>query len=197
MRTVVSATTRVAVALALVGCGAAANPTLKAAVPTGQKNKYPPVLIGEGRCPRHQPPGLSASGNRSARHKLAPPGITSVELCRYGPITATGSHLQASRTLRLRSAIDALQTTLNALPSPPAGPINCASDDGAAIWLGLIYAAPPLVIESVQLQGCRDVSNGSVIATASGYGEPHDRPPPLKEQLIRLVPLHRRHPTTT
>lgn len=161
-----------------------------------ERAKYPPVVIGKGRCPRRQPPGVPASGNRSARHELAPSGITSIELCRYGPINTTGSHLQASRTLRSRPVIDALQKALNALPSPPAGAINCASDDGAAIWLGLAYPAHPEVIESVQLQGCRELSNGAIVATASGYGEPHDRPPPLKEQLIHLIPLHRHHSTS-
>jgi hypothetical protein len=180
----------VVVTAVLAGCGTAAVRTLKSAA----RATSPPVVINSGHCPKRQPPGVPDSGDRAAGHHLAPPGIASIVLCRYGPITATGSRLQARRTIRSRVVIDALQRRLDALPAPPAGLINCASDNGAEIWLGLAYATHAEIIESVQLQGCRDVSNGSIVATASGYGEAHNRPPPLKEQLIHLVPLPRRHP---
>ena len=188
-----SAMVLLAVVTVLTGCGAAATQTGTPAARTVRRAAYPPVAIGTGHCPLRQPAGVPASKEQSARHELAPPGVTSIELCRYGPITATGSHLQALRTLTQRSAIDAIQEMLNALPAPPTKAISCASDNGAAIWLGLAYRHAE-VIESVELQGCRDVSNGSIVATASGYGEPRDRPPPLKEQLIHLIPLQRRSP---
>lgn len=171
----------------LAGCGTGTVRTLKSAATA----TYPQVVIDSRHCPERQPPGVPDSGDRAAGHHLAPPGITSIVLCRYGPITAAGSRLQARRAIRSRAVIDALQRRLDALPAPPTGLINCASDNGAAIWLGLAYATHAEIIESVQLQGCRDVSNGSIIMTASGYGEPHDRPPLLKEQLIHLVPLPR------
>lgn len=169
-------------AAALTGCGVAAKRAIRPAASAVQQAKYPPVAISAGHCPRRQPRGVPATRKQAARHELAPRGITWIEICRYGPITATGSHLQAMRTLRSRSAIQALQRRLNALPAPPPGAVNCASDDGAEIWLGLAYRTHTQIIESVELQGCRDVSNGSLVAAASGYGERNDRPPSLKQR---------------
>jgi hypothetical protein len=132
--------------------------------------------------------GVPDSGKEAARHHLDPPGIASIVLCRYGPITATGSWLQAWRTIRPHAEINALQRRLDALPAPPPGLINCASDNGAEIWLGLAYARHAEIIESVQLQGCRDVSNGgSIVATASGYGDPQDRLPAHAEGAVDPV----------
>jgi hypothetical protein len=115
---------------------------------------------------------------------LAPAGASTIRLCRYAgrPHIA----LVSSRLLRDRRLVGGLARELDRLPPSPAGPVNCPNDDGSQILALLAYPGRALTV-SVDLAGCRLVTNGSVGRTAAGMGSPATLGPQLVAQLERLV----------
>ncbi len=123
-----------------------------------------------------------------ARRELAPAGATTIELCRYSGLNATPRlTLVRSRLLRAPSLVRELLGEFNRLPSPGSGVFHCPQDDASQIVAALGYPSGREVTISVELTGCRLVTNGSVRRSAAAIGAPRPFGPRLVGQLERLV----------
>ena len=178
----VLATTAVAMVGALAGCASGASPNSPAST------VLPP------RCPQHgsaivRARAFGSSGWAAAHKQLAPAGSSTIRLCRYAgrPHIA----LVSSRLLGGRPLVAGLVRELDRLPAFPAGPVNCPNDNGSQILALIAYPGHALTI-SVDLTGCRLVTNGSVGRTAAGMGSPAAFGPQLVAQLERLVAARQR-----
>ncbi|MGA8334422.1 MAG: hypothetical protein WB761_06760 [Solirubrobacteraceae bacterium] len=76
---------------------------------------------------------------------------------------------------------------LDALPLPD-GTVVCPDDDGSQVVATLTYPQSRSVAVSVGLRGCETATNGTVSRTASGFGSPPEKAPPLVDQLERILP---------
>ena len=178
----VLATTAVAMVGALAGCASGASPNSPAST------VLPP------RCPQHgsaivRARAFGSSGWAAAHKQLAPAGSSTIRLCRYAgrPHIA----LVSSRLLGGRPLVAGLVRELDRLPAFPAGPVNCPNDNGSQILALIAYPGHALTI-SVDLTGCRLVTNGSVGRTAAGMGSPAAFGP----QLVTPTRAPGRCPTT-
>lgn len=87
-----------------------------------------------------------------------------------------------------RNAVGFFAGELAALP-PPHGNVVCPSDDGSQVVANLRYSPSRSLAVSIELQGCGTATNGAVLRTASGFGTPSVKVPPLLDQLERILPL--------
>jgi hypothetical protein len=139
-------------------------------------------------CPQKAPTRLPVELWPPARIRLAPHGATSIQLCRYGGLNARPPFtLDRMRLLRAPQLIAGLIGQLDRLPAPPGGATACPADDLSQIVALLGYPHGPTVPVSVGLTGCRSVTNGTVQATASGFGTPPAFGPQLVRHLQRLL----------
>jgi hypothetical protein len=139
------------------------------------------------RCLSTSPRRVAAERWSAARQKLAPPGASTIRLCRYSglnslpPLTLVGARLLSNGRL-----VRKLIGEFDRLPPPPPGAYRCPSDDGSQILALLAYPDGHDVTISVRLTGCTGVTNGSVARSAMGViGTAGPR---LVAQLERLVP---------
>lgn len=140
-------------------------------------------------CPRRTPGHIPTNSWTPARHELAPPGATTIRLCRYSGLDALPRlALLRSVTIRARGLVRELVHELDALPVI-RGAVACSLDDGSEIVALLAYPSHHVVMISVGLRGCELVTNGSVYRTAAVIGSsPMPMPrPQLVSQLERLT----------
>jgi hypothetical protein len=132
-------------------------------------------------CPATAPT-LTAPA-RPGSGALAPTGATSVLLCRYHGLNpaATAHRLSGSRLVTAKAKVSRLLTELDALPPAPRG-IHCPLDDGSELTARFAYVHAAAVLVTLNLTGCRTVTNGRVSRTASGSAGSR-----LIEQLSALV----------
>jgi hypothetical protein len=76
---------------------------------------------------------------------------------------------------------------LAALP-PQHGTVVCPADDGSQVVAILTYPQSRTLAVSVGLRGCETATNGTVSRTASGFGTPPEKVPPLVNQLEHILP---------
>lgn len=135
-------------------------------------------------CLRRPPTRLAPEVWPPARARLAPRGARSIQLCRYSGLNAHPAlALDRMRLLRTPPVLERLTRQLDLLPAPPRGPVACPSDDESQIVLTLRYPDGHAVPVDLELTGCRMVTNGTVLRTASGFGPR----PSLGPQLIGLL----------
>ncbi len=100
---------------------------------------------------------------------LVLPGATTVLLCRYRGLNpaASAHRLERARLLTAAKQLTQLTAEFDALPQL-SGVIHCPMDDGSEITalFGYARAAPATVY--VGLSGCRTVSRGQLVRSASG-----------------------------
>ena len=143
---------------------------LAIAVPGDGAAASPPAA-----CPPHALTSVPANAWAPARSKLAPPGASSLRICRYSGLNAqVHLSLAGSRLLRAGSLQTHLIDELDALPSIPPGAVfshvaNCPMDDGSQILLLLAYPGAHAVTISLEETGCLRVSNGDLARIANGY----------------------------
>jgi hypothetical protein len=162
-----------AIAIGLTACGAAT-----AAGPAAVKAGPPP---SPAACPPAAPTAIPPNSWAAARSELAPPGATSVRLCRYSSIP---SRLVRSVLIGTRSTVTTLVAELDQLP-PFKGSYACPNDDGSQVVALLTYPNGRRVTVVAHLRGCSPVANGSVVRTA--LGQPGQVGPKLLAQLARLT----------
>lgn len=125
----------------------------------------------------------------AARRELAPPGPVAIELCRYSAeLGRPVLRLRSSRSLTAHKAVAFFASELAALPQQH-GTVNCPADDGSRVVATLTYPQSRSLAVSVGLRGCKTATNGMVSRTASGFGSPSEKVPPLVDQLERILPL--------
>jgi hypothetical protein len=90
--------------------------------------------------------------------------------------------------LTAHEAVAFFARELAALPEQH-GTVACPADDGSQVIATLMYPRSRSVAVSVGLRGCETVTNGTVSRTASGFGTPTEKVPPLVHQLERILPL--------
>jgi hypothetical protein len=139
-------------------------------------------------CYRSAPARLPANRWPAARQQLAPAGAVAIRLCRYA-----GMNIRPRLKL-LRSSpvtdprlVAKLVHEFGELPSPSPGAEACPMDDGSQIIALLAYPHAHAARISVGLTGCRTVTNGYVVRTASGFGDPSAFGPRLVCELRRLT----------
>ena len=164
-----------AIAIGLTACGAAA------AGPAVDKAGSPASPPSPSACPPGAPTSLTANSWPAARTQLAPPGATSIRLCRYSSIP---SRLVRSVLIGTRSTVGTLVAELDQLP-PFKGSYACPNDDGSQVLALLAYPGGRRVTVLAHLRGCSPVANGSVVRTA--LGQPGQDGPKLLAQLERLT----------
>lgn len=144
-------------------------------------------------CPAHALTSVPPNAWAPARSKLAPPGASSLRICRYGGLNAqVHLGLEGSRLLRAGSLQTHLIDELDALPPIPKGAIfsavaNCPMDDGSQILLLLDYPGAHAVTISLEETGCSRASNGDLARIANGYRNTVG--PRLLAELKALTPL--------
>ena len=69
----------------------------------------------------------------------------------------------------------------------PHGAVVCPADDGSQVVATLTYSPARSIAVSIGLGGCGTVTNGRVFRTASGFGTPPQRVPPLVDQLEHIL----------
>jgi hypothetical protein len=184
-----------AIAIGLTACGVAtaagpahgkSNPPpgpahANAGAPPGpaHANSGPPP--SPDTCPPGAPTAISANPWPPARAQLAPPGATSIRLCRYSSIP---SRLVRSVLIGTRGTVATLVDELDRLP-PFKGSYACPNDDGSQIVALLAYPNARRVTVAVHLRGCSPVANGNLVRTA--LGQPGQDGPKLLAQLERLT----------
>jgi hypothetical protein len=125
----------------------------------------------------------------AARRELAPPGPVEIQLCRYSvEVGRPVLRLMSSRRLTAHKAVAFFAGELAALPRQQGG-VVCPDDDGSEVVATLRYPKSRSLAVSVGLRGCEPATNGTVSRTASGFGTPVGKVPPLVDQLERLLPL--------
>lgn len=142
---------------ALAGCGNLANP------------KPPAATVVPPRCPERVVAHLGPEQWAAARQRLAPARASAIRLCRYaGPNARRPFALIGSRVVRGGRLVSGLVGELDTLRPLPKGVISCPEDDGSQMLALLAYPSRQVVTISAGLTGCRIVTNGSVVRTASG-----------------------------
>jgi hypothetical protein len=138
-------------------------------------------------CPRHTPRQIPINAWPLARHVLAPPGASSIRLCRYSGLN-DHPRLTLIRSTKITAGrvIRSLVREFDSLPEP-RGTMACSLDDGSAIVALLAYPSGRAVAISVGLRGCELVTNGSVYRVAAAIGPVRAHPPTLVAQLERLT----------
>lgn len=163
---------------AVAGCG-------------GGRATHVPALgpFSAGTCAARRSVNLRQVVWPAAERQLAPPGPVAIQLCRYS--AAVGRpvlRLVSSRRLTAPKAVAFFAAELAALPRQH-GPVACPEDDGSQVVAALMYPGRKDLGISVGLRGCETVTNGAVTRTASGFGTPPQKAPPLVHQLERILPL--------
>lgn len=115
---------------------------------------------------------------------LVPQGAVAVLLCRYQGLNppATAHHLERAHLITAAARVGQLTTAFNALPRA-AGVYHCPMDDGSEITATFRYRHALPAAVAVGLTGCRTVSRGNIVRTASGAAGSR-----LISQLSALVP---------
>jgi hypothetical protein len=141
-----------------------------------------------GRCAAHVPTTLHRVLWPAAERALAPPGAIAMQLCRY---SADGSRpilrLVSSRRVTKAIAVAFFQRELDGL-SEQHGTVVCPNDDGSQVVAALTYPQSRTLAVSVGLRGCETATNGTVSRSATGFGTPPEKAPPLVTQLERILP---------
>jgi hypothetical protein len=94
-----------------------------------------------------------------------------VLLCRYrgvNPNPDAAATLTTARRIRRLAAVRRLAHEFNALRSvqPGGGVIACPADDGSKVIAFFRYPSAPDDPVTVNLRGCRSVTNGQVVRSA-------------------------------
>lgn len=129
------------------------------------------ALAGNGtartkRCPPTDRHPVVSQGTAAAK-VLVPRGARDVLLCRYRGVNPTpelAGRLTVSRRVKSRAAIKRLTREFDALrPVPPGnGVTTCPADDGSKVIAFFRYARAPDDPVTVNLRGCRSVTNGQI-----------------------------------
>lgn len=141
-----------------------------------------------GKCAVRRPVTLHQALWPAARSELAPPGPVAIQLRHYSAeVGRPVLRLLSSRRLTAHKAVAFFAGELDALPLPD-GTVVCPDDDGSQVVATLTYPQSRSVAVSVGLRGCETATNGTVSRTASGFGSPPEKAPPLVDQLERILP---------
>lgn len=125
----------------------------------------------------------------AARRVLAPPGPVAIQLCRYSAeVGRPVLRMMSSRRLTAHTVVRFFAGELAALPKQH-GTVVCPDDDDSQVVATLTYPHSRTLAVGVGLRGCETATNGTVSRTASGFGTPPERVPPLVDQLERILPL--------
>jgi hypothetical protein len=157
----------------------------------GHSGPVVPALgsFSAGTCATQRPATLHQALWPAARRELAPPGPVATQLCRYSAeIGRPVLRLRTSRRLTAHKAVAFFASELGALPDQH-GTVVCPVDDGSQVIARLTYPHSRSLAVSVGLRGCEIATNGTVSRTASGFGSPSEKVPPLVDQLERILPL--------
>lgn len=167
------------VCAAVAGCG-------------GGRQVVPPLgSFSAGTCAAQHPVILHQVLWPAATRELAPPGPVTIQLCRYSAeVSRPFLRLMTARRVTAHSAVAFFARELDALPEQH-GTVVCPNDDGSQVVAILTYPRSRTVAVSVGLGGCETATNGTVSRSASGFGTPSEKVPPLVDQLKRILPLTR------
>ena len=119
--------------------------------------------------PTPTPPTPTPNASHPARGVLVVKGATKILLCRYDGLNpaATAHHLERARLLTAPRQVTQLTTELDALPQV-SGVMHCPMDDGSEITAMFSYPRTSAATVYVGLTGCRSVSRGRLVRSASG-----------------------------
>jgi hypothetical protein len=122
------------------------------------------------RCPDSDRTPAVSQGAAAAK-ALVPRGTRSVLLCRYrgvSPNPDQAGALATSRRIKKRGLVRRLASEFNALrPIQPGGGVAaCPFDDGSKLIAFFHYAGAPDDPVTVNLRGCRSVTNGQIVRSA-------------------------------
>jgi hypothetical protein len=137
-------------------------------------------------CSQTAPGQVQANSWPRVRHRLAPRGAQSIELCRYSGLNShPASALAGSDYITNHRTIDRLVRRFDALKRMPRG-VFCPADDGSQVLATLFYAGHQVTI-STRLTGCQLVSNGEIERTAADFKNRNPAGPKLVSELERLT----------
>jgi hypothetical protein len=125
------------------------------------------------------------SSDPASKAVLVPAGAVGVLLCRYrglNSIPRRPGTLANSRLLRAHKIVAQLSRRFDALPAPSPGAVACPSDDNSKLIAFFRYGHSHNDPITVQLTGCRLVSDGHLLRSMAG-----DQTGRLEQQLLALT----------
>jgi hypothetical protein len=137
------------------------------------------------RCPAQTNQQSTTFQDNAATTRLVPGGARGVLLCRYHGLNAARGQFGAlaySRRITRKTTIKRLARKLNALRPFKPGVIICPAGDRSKVLAFLRYKYLPDDRVSIELSGCRRVSNGHMTRSAL-----YDPGPKLVRHIKRLT----------
>jgi hypothetical protein len=142
--------------------------TISAVAALGSSGAGATVPASTG-CPAHPLIELPVNPWPATHSTLAPPGASTIRLCRYGPFPSRGQRaLAGSAEVRSASVIKSLTAALDGLPAADRLAF-CPMDNGSEIDMSLSYPGRDRHGDfiRVELTGCENATNGPVTRTAA------------------------------